>query len=377
MTQAGRPRICIAHQTVWAGDAIGNDVVGGYELLTRCGYEVTILCRFVHPEVKARCRVVELAEPPLAVEEFDLLWYHHSIHWPAGEALIRSFNGPVVVKYHNITPPEYFEPYAQIYVAMCREGRDQTGRLATFPNVARWQADSAYNADELLGLGVSADKCSVVPPFNRVGRLLPESHAAVYPLEGPFVALFVGRRAPNKGHAHIVRTLAAWRDLFPESELRCRIIGATDPHLAPYYRGLEELEASLGVQGRIEWLEHVSNADLETAFRSSHVYLNMSEHEGFCVPLIEAQAVGLPVVSTGATALAETAGERQAVVPVPRDPVDYDVIAGLVHEICVSPTERRGLVEAGFANVFRRFTSQTIEARFLESLIPALQAVET
>jgi glycosyltransferase involved in cell wall biosynthesis len=130
------------------------------------------------------------------------------------------------------------------------------------------------------------------------------------------------------------------------------------------------------VQGSIDWLEHITNADLDAAFRTSHVYLNLSEHEGFCVPLIEAQALGLPVVSTNATALGETMGQDQLAVPVPKERGDYDFIAGLVHEVCIAPSVRESVVRAGFANVYRRFVSQGINARFLESMAPALEALE-
>ena len=376
MTCAGRARIAIAHQTVWAGDAIGNDVAGSYDLLARRGHEVAILCQYVHPDVKARCRIVHLAEFASIADQFDVLLYHHSIAWRDGEAIIRSFSGVVVVKYHNITPARYFESYSQRYAEKCREGREQTRRLAEVSNIVAWQSDSSYNAAELVDLGVDAARCEVVPPFNRVDRLMHDRPPVEYLPAGPFVALFVGRRAPNKGHAHVLRTVAAWRDLFPDAHLTCRMVGGTDPELASYYRELRELEELLGIQGRIEWIEHVSDAELESIFRSTHVYLNLSEHEGFCVPLIEAQALGVPVVSTAVTALRETAGERQLLVPVPARAPDYDLVAGLVHEVCVSPLERERLVQSGLANVHDRFTPEAIGVRFLESMTAFLGTVE-
>ena len=376
MSRVRRPRICIAHQTVWIGDAIGNDILGAYKVLAACGYEVAILGHFVHPEIASRCQVIAGAEIERTTLDHDLLIYHHSLHWQEGEELIASFTGAVVVKYHNITPPAFFERHCDDYRVKCQEGRVQTERLTALANIVRWQADSSYNAEEIRGLGVGHERLGVVPPFNRIDQLFREQRTAAYRLEGPFMALFVGRRAPNKGHAHILRMLGAWRDLFPEAELRCRIVGSPDPHLSSYYRELEELEKALQLQGRVEWLQHISNAELEGIYRSSHLYLNLSEHEGFCVPLIEAQALGMPVITTAVTALAETAGAQQMVVPVPRAQADYDLLAGLAHEICVSAQLRESLVQAGFHNVFHRFTSQAVETRFLEDLAPVLQALD-
>ena len=91
----------------------------------------------------------------------------------------------------------------------------------------------------------------------------------------------------------------------------------------------------------MRWLARLSDEDLRDAFAESHVYLNLSEHEGFCVPLVEAQAIGLPVVAGDATAVKETAGEGQLVVPLPSSQDDYDLIAGLVMEVAVRRSPAR------------------------------------
>lgn len=367
-------RIGLLHQTVWIGDAIGNDIVGAYELLTRCGFEVSIHCQYVHPEVKARCRVLSGPQCLDAGAELDAVIYHHSVCWDEGEVFLRGYPGKVVVKYHNITPEEFFRPYAELHHAKCSEGRRQTVRLLGMPGITHWQCDSEYSASELRELGLAPAKATVVPPFMRIDGLLRETPERTYPLAGPFEALFVGRRAPNKGHAHVIRTLAAWRELFPEVALRCTIVGSVDGHLSSYYGELAALQEELGVGDAIRWLEHVSDAELDGLFRVSHVYLNMSEHEGFCVPLVECQALGLPVVSTNVTALAETAGPSQMLVPVPGGPGDYDFVAGVVHEICRSHGLREHLVRIGFANAYYRFAREKLEDRFMEDMAPVLES---
>jgi glycosyltransferase involved in cell wall biosynthesis len=369
------PRICIAHQTVMAGDAIGNDIAGAYELLARCGYEMAILCEHVHPDVERRYRVIHEADLVAASAGFDMMLYHHSIHWPGGEVLLQRFAGPVVVKYHNITPPRFFERFAEVYRSSCELGREQTARIASFTNVVRWQSDSAYNAAEIVAAGVPRERSGVVPPFNSAGSALGRERTARYYPTGPFEALFVGRQVPNKGHAHLLRTVAAWRELFPEARMRCRIVGARDPRLDGYYRELADLQSSLDLDGCVEWLGQVGNDEVADLFRGSHLYLNLSEHEGFCVPLIEAQAIGLPMISSDATAIPETAGSGQLVVPLPRSQVDYDLIAGLTHQVCTSADLRRRLVEAGCRNVFQRFVAPVIESRFMEELEPVLRMI--
>src|SRR5258705_12125167 len=126
MRRLARPRICIAHQTVTMGDAIGNDVLGMYRALEKCGYKVSMLCEFVHPEIAATHHVLAAHKPLELAGGFDLLLYHHSVHWPAGEELVERFVRTTVVQYHNITPPGYFAPYTEKYRAVCGEGRNQT-----------------------------------------------------------------------------------------------------------------------------------------------------------------------------------------------------------------------------------------------------------
>ena len=368
-----KTRIGIAHQTVLAGDAIGADVTGAYRLLERCGFEPVILCEHAHPQVVADFRVRVGTEPK--ADDLAMLLYHHSIHWPAGEALLAAYHGRIVVKYHNITPADFFAPYAEQYRERCAEGREQTGRMARDARIALWQADSGFNSRELEALGVPHERRTVVPPFNRIDAAFRMAHRAVYAPRGPFVATFIGRRAPNKGHAHLLRTVAAWRDLYPEARLELRVIGAVDAALEPYYEELRALESSLRIGDRVHWLGHCDDAQIAATLCDSHVYLNLSEHEGFCVPLVEAQAMGLPVVTTDATALADTAGPGQFVVGVPKSQADYDLIAGLVHEVCTSLRVRQWVVAAGCRNAFSRFTAEEVEAAFLNSLEPVLRGL--
>jgi glycosyltransferase involved in cell wall biosynthesis len=374
VANSGRPRIAIAHQTVMLGDAIGNDMGGAYRLLGGLGFDVSIACEFLYNSKAEGYRVVKGLAASEMARRFDLLLYHHSVEWPLGEAWVAGFAGPVIVKYHNITPSTFFEPYSVRYTEACARGRLETARLAAFANVVRWQADSAFNAEEIRGLGVGDDRISVVPPFMRCDEIFKSALRAEHDASGPIELLFVGRRVPNKGHRHLLRTLSAFRDLFPLEPIRLTMVGAVDEQMSDYYRELEELERTLGVTDQVRWLQHLSDEDVRELFETSHVYLNLSEHEGFCVPAVEAQAVGLPLVSSGSGAIPETIGEGQVVVAEPRCAADYDVIAGIVRSVARDPGLRSRLQEAGYRNVYRRFTSEVLENRFLEAVSPWLRS---
>jgi glycosyltransferase involved in cell wall biosynthesis len=367
-------RVGICHCCVTVGDAIGNDIAGSYAMLERMGFFPEIVCQFSHQQVQSSCRVNVDLNPDHVRVAYDLLIYHHSVEWVEGESIINRFSGPVVIKYHNITPATYFAEYSKVYTDTCRLGREQTSRLIRVKNVVLWQCASAFNAQDLAEAGQAVSLSVVVPPFTRIDELALLGRQAVYDPGRPTDLLFVGRRAPNKGHRHLLRMMASLMDL-GWTDVRLRIVGADDAELDIYSDELFALSEALGVAAHGEWLSHISNRELDDLFLSSHVYVNASEHEGFCVPVIEAQAIGLPVVTVDAAALRETIGANQIVIPFPRFEEDYDLMAGVVHEVVVNSTLRQNLVWHGFRNAHERFSRENTENLFISTLEPILKGL--
>lgn len=367
MTSRGL-RVALAHQTVRGGDAIGNDVLGMYRALAAAGHEPAIVCENFAPPPGAAFEARVSPTPEEFAGEFDVLVYHHSIYWPHGDALIGAKKTPCIVKFHNVTPMEFFKDLSPSYEYACREGRHQTHRLFASGLVTRWQADSTYNALELRGWGEDAARIDIVPPFTRVDELLAGPRHATGKGARELVAAYVGRIAPNKGHAEVLGFAGAWRTLMPELPLRLRLVGGTDPQLARHRAALDDLEGFLGLRGTVEWIEGASDAEVAQVLRTADIYLNFSRHEGFCVPLVEAQALGLPTLSMDVGAVRETAGEGQVVVPVAKSREDYATLAALAHAVATSPLLRTRLAEAGLRNVATRFTTSPVAAAFLGSL---------
>lgn len=369
-------RIGICHRSVTIGDAIGNDIAGSYALLERMGFVPEIVCQFSHEKIQSFYRVNVDLNPDHVRDAYDLLIYHHSVEWVDGENIIRLFAGPVVIKYHNITPASYFAAYSKMYMDTCTLGREQTNRLVRAKNVVLWQCASTYNAQDLAeaGQGVEGSASVVAPPFMRIDELVLLDHRAVYGPGRPIDLLFVGRRAPNKGHHHLLHMMASFIDL-GWSNVRLRIVGADDGELVMYNEELFALSKELDVVANVEWLAHISDQEIDDLFLSSHVYVNASEHEGFCVPVVEAQAIGLPVVTVDATAIRETIGANQIVIPLPCCDEDYDLMAGVVHEVFVNSALRQNLVSHGFRNAHERFSREIIENLFINTLEPILRGL--
>ncbi len=371
MTSRGL-RVALAHQTVRGGDAIGNDVLGMYRALEAAGFRPAILCERYEPPPGPALDARVGPTPQEHADDFDALVYHHSIYWPMGDAVFADVGGPRIVKFHNVTPMEFFVGYSESYAYACREGRHQTHRLFASGRVTRWQADSTFNADELLAWGEDVARIDIVPPFTRAPDLLSTPRNAPAGGLRPVVAAYIARVAPNKGFADALRMAGAWRTLFPELPLELRFVGGRDPLLATYREELDALEASLGLQGSVQWIESPSDDALDAILRNADLYLNLSRHEGFCVPLVEAQALGLPTVSYDAGAIRETAGDGQVVLPPCAAPGDFETLAGVVHAMATSSLLRARIAEAGEQNVRSRFTRERTASAFVASLRCAL-----
>jgi glycosyltransferase involved in cell wall biosynthesis len=363
-------RIAICHQTLLNANAIGHDILAMCDLLRPIGFEPTIFCEYSDVDTGYRS-----LQPDLDVEEindYEAVIFHHSIFWEKGLALLNAYNGPAVLKYHNITTPHFFAPYSGHYEDLCERGIALTKHLIGLNANHFWLADSEFNRADLIAAGEQPDRITVVPPFNKIDALLNQPNTADYYSDEPYYALFIGRLAPNKGHATLLRILHSYR-MHIANNLVIRFIGNGDIWLASYRAELETLIEDLGLGSCVEFIDSVSQDDLITLLRTSHVYICTSYHEGFCIPLIEAQASGLPIVVMDSTAVRETAGEGQLVGPEPVADADFRFYASLLSEVLTNADLRQTVVRKGYQNVTSRFTQELIENKFIETLMPVIR----
>jgi glycosyltransferase involved in cell wall biosynthesis len=360
-------KIAICHQGFAATDAIGNDMAGMYRLLERMHIEPTIVCDWSSRQNHFRI------SPPAETnwDAFDLIIYHHSQYWHVGDYLVRATDRPILFKYHNITPAHYLAPYFAPYADSCARGREQTDfMLAARPQT--WVSDSSFSRDELIEAGGLAENLRVVPPFNRVSELLPLPHLARYD-NGPFELLFVGRVTPHKGHLHLLRVTSLLRDHFGR-DVQLRIVGGSEEALKTYNAELKAQTEQLDLAANVEIIAHCSDDALIGIYQESHAFMCLSEHEGFNVPVIEAQAIGTPVLGASAGATGETAGLNQLFSTVPRSANDDYFYAALVDEIFCNRRLRDQLTLSGERNVRDRFTDEVIENAFVEEIFDAIGA---
>jgi glycosyltransferase involved in cell wall biosynthesis len=285
--------------------------------------------------------------------------YHHSAYWADGEELLASTWAPLVFKYHNITPPSYFADFEPYWNA-CVRGREQVYRFVHRYRHALWLSDSLYSLVE-LGIDLLPNR-AIVPPFLG-GEVEPNGALLKQLAEDETVnVLSVGRMAPNKGHRLLVRVVEAYKRMYGGA-VTALIVGKLDLVCRSYYESVVEESRRAGVEENIRYLGSVSDEDLLSYYLGSDVYLCSSDHEGFCVPVVEAQRARLPVVAKLCGAVRETLGPGQILLG--NDPTEY---AHAIQRLCRDEAYHREIAERGYNNYRDRFTYERIAEAFLGAI---------
>lgn len=228
----------------------------------------------------------------------DILIYHYSVFCSNYEMYLESKNRKIFI-YHNITPPEYLDPFGPGVGEICRRGRELLPELAECDLAL---GDSEYNRRELVDMGFDSDRTGVLPIFVNYERLLKPrlDFDPMAPFANTFNILFVGRKVPNKRLDDVIRAFFYYHRCI-NSQSHLFLVG---PSWFTQYDGqLQWLVDSYQIWDNIHFIERVSDAELASYYRGADVYLSMSDHEGFAVPLIESFAVDLPALAYGSTAI--------------------------------------------------------------------------
>ncbi len=284
----------------------------------------------------------------------DLVLYHHAIASPLSGALMHLGCRRGVV-FHNITPARFYE--GTLLRDSLVAGRAQLSAMAPFVDVAI--GVSALNARELEEAGYR--NVHVVPLFVEPERFAKDradpSMLARLSHGGPLL-LSVSRVVPHKRFEDL---LALQRELLRlRPDARAVVVGPFQPG-DRYYRSLEKDARALGV----EFFGRVSHAELVACYRSASVFVSMSEHEGFGLPLLEAMASDVPVLAYAAAAVPETLGGRG----IAFDEKHFAMLAELLVEL-FADQKLRARVVAGQRKRLAELSADAAQRALSEALEP-------
>ena len=268
----------------------------------------------------------------LAPAADDVLLFHYSAYAPRLADQLARPQRKLLIS-HNITPARWFWEYEPMTAVQCTIGREQLPRFASEVDLAA--GVSAYNARELAEAGAS--ETAVVPILFDGSRLGARGTAEP---AGPPTVLFVGRITPHKRHDLLLRAFALWRR---ERAPDARLVLVGEPLTPLFGQAVRDMAERLA-PGAVTIESMLPAEALADRWRGAHAFLCLSEHEGFCIPLLEAFHFGVPVVARAMGGVPEVAGDAALLFDAGGEP-DLAMVAELLH-LAVSDAELRAELRA-------------------------------
>jgi glycosyltransferase involved in cell wall biosynthesis len=350
------------------GDATSDHALALQDMARDLGYESEIYVQAVAEELEDRAHLLrEIPASPLP----HTMWLYQLSAASTLAEWLGERREPFAVNFHNITPARFYRRWEPAVAADQRWALRQAAHLAE--RAVLGICDSTFNATDLTGLGY--DETVVAPVLVDTARfLLPADPAtrdtlAARKAGGGADWLFVGRIAPHKAQHRLIETLVAYRQLYDPLARLTLIGGGLDSR---YGEAIRQYVTRLELDDAVQFASQVPHRALIAHFRQADIFVSLSEHEGFCVPLLEALSATLPVVARAAGAVPETLGTAGVLLESreARDPV---TVATTIHRVLVDDDLRAHLVATG-ADRLTRFSLPASRRAMTDAIHRSLRA---
>ena len=341
------------------GDAIGNDTLAIRDFIREKGYETAIYAEGIDSRLPAKTALSHTKIPQLRSD--DILIYHASTGTPLN-SMLASFGGKKVMIYHNITPPYFFENYSSAAAGLTMLGQREIRALSR--SIEYCIADSAYNREDLIAMGYTCpiDVCPILIPFEDYEKAPDEKLLQKYRGDGWTNLLFVGRIAPNKCQQDVIRAFYVYQKRYnPKSRLF--LVGNGTGEMMKYDQQLKDYARQLGIADKVIFPGHIKFNAILAYYHLADVFVCMSEHEGFCVPIVEAMHFRKPIVAYASTAIPETLGKGGLLL----DSKNPELAAGAINRILEDASLRNYLLSRQEEEL-KRFQYEAVKARFWKCL---------
>ena len=355
--------IAICTSEISYGDAVSNDVLGMFDALDEQNFVVSIFAENIFISggiVKSIDCIGNFIK-----DSEDIIIYHLSAGWFKGLDVLTKLNCKKIIKYHNITPPEYFNGFSTSHAETCKGGIEQLNIIANL-DLEMYLSDSRFNMVGMVSKGAKASKCFIVPPFNNIERLKnlkPDFNILNKYKDHKVNILSVGRIVPNKGFSELIDAFALYNKHF-NKESRLIIVGDKHPWLSAYISYLNNKVRYLNLEDFIVFTGKINDEQLKSYFLVSKIFALTSYHEGFCIPLVEAMSMKTPVIAYDSTAVTDTVGNGGIVW----EDLDSNLIATTINEIVINEDAYFFLGEAGWRRYKDNFTNKIIKENFLNTV---------
>lgn len=340
------------------GDAIGNEALEIRDFLRSRGFESEIFAQFYHPKYAGQ--IVNYREYDRYSDKDNIIIYHFSIGSPVTRKFLQAPDKKVII-YHNITPHHFFLDYHRVLAKDCYKGRVELKTLAD--KVDLGLGDSLYNEQELKDAGFP--NTGVLPLVMNFEKFEIPAVPVLEELfdDGKTNIIYVGRIIPNKMVEDVIKSFHLYQKHFnPVSRL---FIVGEYRGFERYLSALHNLVGKLGVKN-IHFTGHVPENELISYFKLAHLYLHMSEHEGFCAPVPESFYLNIPVIAFNAGAVKETMNNGGLLV----HRKDFIQIAGLMDRVLTDPVLKEKILASQQKALQKYYKNKTgsILLKYIEKL---------
>lgn len=339
------------------GDAVGNDTAALKRAITEMGYDTEIYAEVVDSRLPAGT-AKDLTGGMPRLDSDDILIYHLS----TGSELnykLEEYNCRKMMVYHNVTPPHFFSGYNENAAANCKSGLDGMKHLADKFDYCI--ADSEFNKRDLINAGYKCpiDVRPILIPFDDYEKKPDKSTVARYS-DGWTNIVFVGRIVPNKKHEDVIAAFC-WYKKHINRRSRLIFVGNYGG-FELYYERLKKYVSALELDDVI-FTGHVKFPQILAYYRTADLFLCMSEHEGFCVPVVEAMYFDVPVVAYRSCAVPDTMGNSGFKLDS-KDPVE----TALVMDRILSDEKLRSGIVSAQRKRLEDFSYENVKAVFEKQL---------
>lgn len=346
---------CLAY-----GDAIGNDTLALNAAIKEMGYSTEIFAEAVDQRLpKGTAKTMEAWTK---LDDNDIIIYHLAIGWKYIDYIKREKCKKIAI-YHNVTPPEFYRGYDDLAFKGCLNGIKEVKSLNQEFDYCL--ADSNFNKQELINYGYTC-KIDVLPiliAFDDYKKKPADTVLKKYKGKGSNI-VFVGRIVPNKKHEDIIKAFYYYKKYY-DNNARLFLVGSySEDNL--YYRRLKKYIELLKLDDVI-FPGHIKFNEILGYYSIADVFLCMSEHEGFCVPLVEAMMFDVPILAYDSCAISGTLGDSG----ITFENKSYIEVAGLMDRIVKDPELKKCIVKGQQKRLefFEREKVQRMFQQYLKDFI--------
>lgn len=342
--------------TLSYGDGVGNDTLAIDRILKEEGYDTQIFAENIDERI-SREFVKHISDIP-ALSREDIVIYHLSTGCDLNEK-IKQWDCKIIFRYHNVTPPHFFEEYDQTAFSLCSTGIQQVKSLKDTPY--RCLVDSEFNKQDLTEYGYSCeiDVLPIIIPFEDYETKPSDDIIKKYKDNWTNI-IFVGRVAPNKKQEDIIKAFSYYKKNI-NTFSRLIIVGSYNKN-DKYYKKLSAYVKMLNIDDVI-FTGHTKFNEILGYYKIADLFLCMSEHEGFCIPLVEAMYFNVPIIAYDSAAVPNTMGGKGAIV----DTKNSIFISLLIDKIIRDDSIKRHLIDEQ-SEVLKRYSYQVTKDKFIKFL---------